>query len=301
MIGFPHFPSSMKSNSITFPFLEVLVERHDSEFLTSVYRKPTFTGQYLRWNSFSPQKRKINLIGTLVYRAFMICSKSKLDPDLGKIRSILLQNGYPEHAINSAFNPKLQQLNSNPVHTVEKCLVYLHIPWIGNISMKFEKQITSAVKRCFFSVEPRVIFNTRQLLPAIKKDVLHSQHHSNVIYQFLCHFDSRYVDRTSQRLEEQITQHVPRSIANLPASANRQSLFHSCKVKTRPQQFHESPIGQHLLDNAQCALHYSNGKFSILARNRSSFHFSALEATFIKSFNPLLRKQKEFVYSLKIS
>ena len=146
----------------------MLVQLHDSEFLTSVYRKPTFTGQYLRSNSFSPQKRKINLIGTLVHRAFMICSKSKLDPDLGKIRSILLENGYPERAINSAFKRKLQQLNSNSVHIAEKCPVYLHIPWIGNVWMRFEKQITSAVKHCFFSVEPRVIFNTRQLLPAIK-------------------------------------------------------------------------------------------------------------------------------------
>ena len=65
--------------------------------------------------------------------------------------------------------------------------------------------------------------------------------------------------------------------------------------------FHESAIGQHLLDNAQCALYYNNEKFSILARGRSSFHFSALEATFIKSLNSLLCKQKEFVYSLKIS
>ena len=77
--------------------------------------------------------------------------------------------------------------------------------------------------------------------------------------------------------------------------------FRSCKNNIRPQQFHESAIGQHLLDNAQCALHYSNEKFSILARGRSSFHLSALEATFIKSLNPLLCKQKEFVYSLKIS
>ena len=73
------------------------------------------------------------------------------------------------------------------------------------------------------------------------------------------------------------------------------------KNNIRPQQFHESAIGQHLLDNAQCALHYSNEKFSILARGRYSFHLSALEATFIKSLNPFLCKQKEFVYSLKIS
>ena len=101
--------------------------------------------------------------------------------------------------------------------------------------------------------------------------------------------------RTSQRLKERIKQHVPRSIANPPASPNRQSLSRSCKANTRPQQFLESSISQHLLDNAQCALHYSNEKFSILARGRSSFHLSALEATFIKSLNPLLCKQKESV------
>ena len=231
----------------------------------------------------------------------MICSKSKLDPELDKIPSILLENGYPEHTINSTFKRKLQQLNSNPVQTVKKCPVYLHIPWIGNVSKKFEKQITSAVKRCFFSVKPRAIFNTRQLLAANKKDVLPSHYHSNAIYPFVCHCDSRYVGRKSQRLEEQIKQHVPRSIANPPGSHNRQNLSRSCKANIRPQQFHESTIGQHFLDNAQCAPHYNNEKFSILARGRSSFHFSALEATFIKSLNPFLCKQKEFFYSLKIS
>ena len=59
---------------------------------------------------------------------------------------------------------------------------------------------------CFFSVEPRVIFTTRQLLPATKKDVLPSYRDSNVIYQFVCHCDSQYVGRTSQRLEERIKQ-----------------------------------------------------------------------------------------------
>ena len=151
--------------------------------------------------------------------------------------------------------------------------------------MKFERQITSAVKRCFFSVEPRVIFNTRQFLPATKKDVLPFHHHSNVIYQFVCHCDSRYIGRMSQRLEERIKQHAPRSIANHSASPNRQSLSRSCKANTCPQQFHESSIGQNLLDNAQCALHYSNEQFSILARGRFFFHLSALEATSIKSFN----------------
>jgi len=166
--------------------------------------------------------------------------------------------------------------------------------------MKFEKQITSAVKGCFFSVEPRVVFTTRQLLPATKKDVLPSHHQKNVIYQFVRHCDSRYVGRTSQRLEERIKQHIPKSITNPPTPHIRQSL--PCPGKdTSPRQFHETAISQTLLDKAQCALHCNKDKFSVLARARTPFHLSALEATFIKSLNPLLCKQKEFVYSLKIS
>ena len=281
-------------------FLDVLAERLGSEFSTSVYRKSTFTGQYLRWNSFSPHKRKINLIDTLVHRAFMICSKGKQDPEHDKLRSILLENGYPKHLINSTLKQKLQQLNSRPVLIVKKCAVYLHAPWIGNVSTRFEKQTTSAMKRCFFTVEPRVAFTTRQLLPATKKDVLSSHHQSNVIYQFVCHCDSRYVGRTSQRLEERIKQHIPKSITNPPTPHIRQSLPRPRKA-TSPREFHESAIGQHLLDNAECALYYNKDKFSVLAWARTSFHLSAPEATFIKSLNPLLCKRKEFVYSLKIS
>ena len=132
------------------------------------------------------------------------------------------------------------------------------------------------------------------------KDVLPSHHQNNVIYQFVFRCDSRYVGRTSQRLEERIKQHIPKSITNLPAPHIRQSLPRPGK-DTSPRQFHESAIGQHLLDNAQCALHYNDVKCSVLARACIPFHLSAREATFIKSLNRFLCKQKEFVYSLKIS
>ena len=111
-----------------------------------------------------------------------------------------------------------------------------------NVSMKFERQNTSTVKRCFFSVEPLVIFNTRQLLPAIKKDMLPSHYHSTAIYQFVCHCDCRYVGRTSQRLEERIKQHVPRSIANPPASHNHQSHSRSCKPTYAHNNFTNPPL-----------------------------------------------------------
>ena len=44
-----------KNNCLSF--LDVKLERTVTGFETNVYRKPTFTGQYLRWESFSPTKQ----------------------------------------------------------------------------------------------------------------------------------------------------------------------------------------------------------------------------------------------------
>ena len=43
-----------KEQNNSLNFLDVLVEKEGNGFLTSIYRKPTFTGEYIRWNSFSP-------------------------------------------------------------------------------------------------------------------------------------------------------------------------------------------------------------------------------------------------------
>ena len=54
------------------------------------------------------------------------------------------------------------------------------------------------------------------------------------------------------------------------------------------------------MQNPECATQYSNDQFSILAKARSMFHLSVLEATYIKISKPILCRQKEFVYSLQI-
>ena len=45
---------------------------------TSVYRKKTFTGLYTKWDSFTPRKYKINVMGTLPYWCFRICFTASL-------------------------------------------------------------------------------------------------------------------------------------------------------------------------------------------------------------------------------
>ena len=170
----------------TLPFLDVLVEKNGHEFVRSIYRKLAFTGQYIRWNSFCPMKRKANLISTLVHRALVICSKSTLQKELFNIRSILINNGYPEAIMNTVMSKKINQFRRSTQLGQKKCPVYLHLHWLGNVSMRYEMQIKTAVKRCYFAVKPCIVYTTRQLLPEAKKNVLPASHRSNIVYQFLC-------------------------------------------------------------------------------------------------------------------
>ena len=50
--------------------------------------------------------------------------------------------------------------------------------------------------------------------------------------------------------------------------------------------------------NLECAKTYTDYNFPIIGQARSSFHLSALESVYIKTQNPVLCRQKEFVFSL---
>ena len=97
------YPSSWftfeKECNCSLLFQDFLVEKSEAEFINSVYRKPTFIGQYLCCNSLCSFKRKINLIDTLVHCVLMICSNSKLRSEQYNMRSIMLKNGYSNHVV----------------------------------------------------------------------------------------------------------------------------------------------------------------------------------------------------------
>ena len=82
-----------EENNNKLPFLDVLVERCDSSFLTSVYRKPTLTGLYLSWHSFAPRSRKLNLIRCLSYKVLDIFSDCKIEDELKVIKDLYINNG----------------------------------------------------------------------------------------------------------------------------------------------------------------------------------------------------------------
>ena len=58
----------------TLPFLDINICHYNGSFLTSVYRKPTFTGLYTNFQSFLLITYKKGLIYSLVFRYFNLWS-----------------------------------------------------------------------------------------------------------------------------------------------------------------------------------------------------------------------------------
>ena len=155
------------------------------------------------------------------------------------------------------------------------------------------------MESCYGSLSTRLVFTFKRMLPVAHKDVLFTIQKSFVIYEYKCHCDSRYVERTSQRLQDRIKQHVLQWLRQQLTCPRRSQPHRSCK-RTDHKPGCDSANGQHLLDNDECALNFDDKRFFVLATARSSFHLNLLETAYIKYRRPVLCRQKEFVYTLKL-
>ena len=77
-----------KENKGKLPFLDILIDRNNDKITTSVYRKPTHTGQYLYYTSNHPKSPKQVIVTSLKNRTIMTCSN---EDDLRKISTISLK------------------------------------------------------------------------------------------------------------------------------------------------------------------------------------------------------------------
>ena len=54
--------------------LDIKVSREKGKFVTTVYRKPTFSGVYSHFEGFLSTVYKFGMVYTLAYRCFKICT-----------------------------------------------------------------------------------------------------------------------------------------------------------------------------------------------------------------------------------
>ena len=97
-------------NCSSLPFLDILVEKINNGFYTSLFRKITFTGLYTDNSSLSPNLFKSNLISCLVYHAFLICSYyANCHNKIVRIKSILAKNCFPRSLVDRVIRSFLDK------------------------------------------------------------------------------------------------------------------------------------------------------------------------------------------------
>ena len=106
-------------------------------------------------------------------KAFEICTRNRLKLEIENYKKILLDNGYPEDVIK-------QQI----LQTTAWCPLYLMVSWMSDLSTKLSSGIKAAVDNCFASVNLKVIFTSKRILPIGHKDIAPAIKKSNVIYKF---------------------------------------------------------------------------------------------------------------------
>ena len=252
--------------------------------LTSVYRKPTWSGLFLHFLSFAPLSYKKGLVHTLFDRSRKICSPELLDDELKFLFRTLEENGYPTTFIKMHSQP--QNTSRTPEFGPSRKNVYLTLPFPGDsAAQRLRQKLYSSIREAFFAADPRLMFSSQPIGVRPLKDHIPVDRRSHVIYEFKCRCSSTYVGRTERRLASRVAEHLPRWLRE-----KRNSRASAASAITRHAQQCS------VFDPSADPLSY----FTVLASSPSAFTLRILEAIFILRKKPPLCKQKEFVYTVQL-
>ena len=214
------------------PFLDVWIDNTEGIFKLSTYRKPTNTGLYINWQSFVPSRYQLNLVKTLLHRAYSICnSHSLIHQDFQSISSILKRNGYSLRYIdkqirlffNKRHEPTIIQKydtsnNCESMKTLEskEIFLFLRLPYLGNISLQIEKEIPwYLIKNLSTKFRFRLVHDTHNIGKCFKfKDRQALLHNAGIVYKLNCSCGQSYIGQTHGNLATRIQEHVPNGKQN---------------------------------------------------------------------------------------
>ena len=259
------------------PFLDILIDRSDGKIMTSVYRKPTFTGVYTHFLSFLPSVYKIGLLSTLLYRYFSICSSYALfHLEVVHFKKIFLMNGYPLGLIEMCLNKFLNKVFTvkPEVCTVPKKKYFIVLPYLGLLSGITHKKITNLYRKALPWGDINIIYKTHSRISHLFrfKDSTPKDLVSNVIYSYSCpSCNASYIGETERHAKVRWMEH----------------LGISC-FTDKPVKGKDTAVNEHI-SKCKCKSYFNN--FDIIGSESNKSLRKIKESIFIKQFKPNLNIQ----------
>ena len=244
------------------PFLDVLITSpEDGCFLTSVFRKATFTGLFLNFTSYTPLRYKLGLIKTLIDRAFKVSYNwITFHKEIEMVKNYLGKNAYPPSMVNKRYIDKVH--TKKDTVTENKRTPYMKVPYIGKFSTFTQSKIKHLCETFCKETYVTLVFSSNKIASFFTiKDKIPGALKSFVVYKFTCaNCNVSYVGETCRHIDVRIEEH-----------------FKSAS----------SHIYKHLSKQQAC----DKSCFQIIDTAYSSFRVKIKEAIHINWLKPALNKQ----------
>ncbi|CAI2736547.1 unnamed protein product [Schistosoma spindalis] len=269
-------------------FLDILLSRReDGTIRRSVYRKPTWTGQYLNFHSFCPLQYKRGLVKCLFKRTQRICTSDTVEKDEKLLTDTLIANGYPLNFINRC---KSQLIPRPLVYSVPKKKVYINLSYRGESnSIVLRQRLKAAIENTYYAAQLIVIEKSKAMIPSTPRQCTNDYVTSHCIYQFTCLCGHTYIGRSNRTMQSRVNEHVPKWLQNQCVSND------PINVGGRKPG---SSIAKHIIETGHKI--DINAAFKTLYRNCQGRILKFIEALAIRKFKPPLCAQKQFVVTLNL-
>ena len=269
------FTSELEEGDI-LPFLDIKVIRSGALFVTSVYRKPTFSGVYTNYSSFLPEIYKTGLVRTLLFRLYTICSDwSLVHSEIEHLRTVMIRNAYPDRLIDNVIKRFLNYIfvtKGSITVTKEHKTFHLYLPYLGSLSSRTEKSIIKTFEQYLPKCKVKVITTATVRLRSLFsfKDKIPSYISSGVVYKFTCgSCNASYIGKTKRHSKTRYCEHF--GISPLTGK-------HVKTVKPSAVSDHQKV----------CRFQADMNSFVVLGRDRNNWQLRLKESLFIQKDNPVL-------------
>ena len=194
-------------------FLDVKVTKQNNKFITSVYRKATFTGLGTNYFSCINEVYKVSCIRTLIHRAFKICSSyQSFHEEVEFLKTFFTNNNFPmklinkviKHFLNKQFDPRQTVIGA------PKQKIFFELPYIGSQTTKLTSEVISVLGKIFPQILPCFYFRSTCTIGQLfkKKDTPDQMLRTSVVYKYDCHCCQRcYIGSTSLQMFRRCAQH----------------------------------------------------------------------------------------------
>ena len=264
-------------SNLKLSFLDLNIVNSDNSFITSIFRKPTFSGKATNYFSFIFDRYKISAIKTLLYRAFELSSTPYLfHEEVGFLKKYFCNNNFPARlfakTVQKFLSEKLDfRLRAD---TVPKCDIYFELPFIGKKSENMIQELRILITDHYPQIKPSFYFRSTRKIRSFfpLKDKTPMMMNSGVIYKYTCDCTQSYIGSTATNLYIRVCQHLG--------------------ISSRTKENLKKPVNSSIREHCskKCKTSVKTENFSILDQYPEDHSLRILESIYIKKLNPSINE-----------